>query len=90
MRGGGVVLGRDEELPGSMELAGAPASLQLALSHEVDVAAIAGPVAGGQLPQLSSGAEIIGLELISALDVTECLRLLAAGPGLMRGDEVNG
>jgi hypothetical protein len=34
--------------------------------------------------------KIIGLELISALDVTECLRLLAAGPGLVRGDEVNG
>jgi len=34
--------------------------------------------------------KIIDLELISALDVTECLRLLAAGLGLMRGDEVNG
>ena len=34
--------------------------------------------------------KIIGLELISALDVTECLRLLAAGLGLVRGDEVNG
>jgi hypothetical protein len=32
----------------------------------------------------------IGLELISALDVTECLRLLAAGLGLVRGREVNG
>jgi hypothetical protein len=33
---------------------------------------------------------MIGLELISALDVTECFRLLAAGPGLVRGREVNG
>ena len=34
--------------------------------------------------------KIIGLELISALDVTECFRLPAAGPGLVRGREVNG
>ena len=34
--------------------------------------------------------EIIGLELISAPDVTECLRLLAAGLGLVRGREVTG
>jgi hypothetical protein len=33
---------------------------------------------------------MIGLELISAPDVTECFRLLAAGLGLVPGDEVNG
>ena len=57
---------------------------------EADVAAIGGSAVRGQLPQLSPGAEMIGLELISALDVTECLRLLAAGLGLVRGREVNG
>jgi hypothetical protein len=30
VRGGGGVLGRDEELPGSIELAGVPAGLELA------------------------------------------------------------
>ncbi len=34
--------------------------------------------------------KITGLELISALDVTECLRVLAAGPGSVRGREVTG
>ena len=34
--------------------------------------------------------KMIGLELISAPDVTECFRLLAAGLGLVPGDEVNG
>jgi hypothetical protein len=74
----GVVLGRDEELAGSIELAGVPAGLELALSEdEVDGAVIAGPAVRGQLPLLlyeasyrSSRPElkIIGLELISALD----------------------
>ncbi len=40
--------------------------------------------------QLLLGAEIFGLELISAPDVTECLRVLAAGLGSVRGREVTG
>jgi hypothetical protein len=51
--------------------------------------AIATPAAG-QVSPVSRGDEMIDLALISALNVTECLRLLAVGPGLMRDREGTG
>jgi hypothetical protein len=45
---------------------------------------------GGQVPPLAVRAEIIDIALISALDVTECLRLLAVSSDLMRIREVTG
>ena len=44
----------------------------------------------GQVSPVSPEDEMIDLALISALNVTECLRLLAVGPGLMRDREVTG
>jgi hypothetical protein len=52
--------------------------------------AIAAPVLLGQVSRRSPGDEMIDLALISALNVTECLRLLAVGPGLMRDRDVTG
>jgi hypothetical protein len=45
---------------------------------------------GGQVSPLAMRAEIIDIGMISALDVTECLRLLAVGADLMRIREVTG
>ena len=52
--------------------------------------AVATPALLGQVSPLSPGDEMIDLKLISALNVTECLRLLAVGLGLMRDREVTG
>jgi len=57
---------------------------------EADVAAIGGFCCARPDTAARPGLKMIGLELISAPDVTECFRLLAAGLGLVPGDEVNG
>ena len=57
---------------------------------EADVAVIGGFCCARPANAARPELKIIGLELISAPDVTECLRLLAAGLGLVRGREVTG
>ena len=91
MRSGASCWGETRNLPGALSLRACQLAWSLPLPGD-------GPASRRlrvllrEASYLNSRQElkIIGLELISALDVTECLRLLAAGPGLVRGDEVNG